>query len=70
MTVPTLLVAGDRDVVRPEHVVAMARLIPDARLLVLPAVHGDFLGEALAAGGDHAAMEMTLPWLLRFLDAG
>lgn len=33
---PTLVVVGDADVVRPEHAVEMARLLPRARLAVLP----------------------------------
>lgn len=69
MTVPTLFVCGDRDVIRVEHVVEMARLTPGARLLVLPGTHGDYLGEVLAANGDLASMHRTLPWLLDFLDA-
>lgn len=69
MSVPTLFVCGDRDVIRVEHVVEMARLTPGARLLVLPGTHGDYLGELLAANGDLASMNRTLPWLLDFLDA-
>jgi hypothetical protein len=33
---PTLVVVGDHDIVRPEHTVMMFRLIPNARLAVLP----------------------------------
>ena len=43
-----LIVVGDRDIVRLEHAVELSRQIPDARLLVLPAGHGDYLGEAVA----------------------
>lgn len=32
----TLIMLGDRDVVRPEHAVEMFRMIPDARLAILP----------------------------------
>lgn len=32
----TLVIIGDADIVRPEHAVAMFRLIPNARLAVLP----------------------------------
>jgi pimeloyl-ACP methyl ester carboxylesterase len=42
---PTLVVSGDRDVLTPEHAVEISRLIPGARLLILPGNHGDFLGE-------------------------
>lgn len=68
ITAPTLVVGGDRDVVRAEHLVELARLLPDARLLVLPATHGDYLGEAFASGGDGSLLAATLPLLLRFLD--
>jgi pimeloyl-ACP methyl ester carboxylesterase len=37
---PVLIAQGDRDLVRPEHAVEMFRLIPKARLAVIP-------------GGDH-----------------
>jgi pimeloyl-ACP methyl ester carboxylesterase len=44
---PTLIVLGHRDIVTPEHAVEMSRLIPGARLLILPGGHGDYLGEAV-----------------------
>jgi len=66
---PTLVVAGDRDVVRVTHAARLAELIPGARLLVVPGDHGDYLGEVLAAGGDLSALRRTLPFLLDFLDA-
>ncbi len=64
---PTLIVLGDRDVVRPEHALALARLIPDARLLILPGGHGDYLGEAVAGpeAGDYP--ELTARLIERFL---
>jgi len=34
---PTFVLVGDRDIIRPEHAVRMFRLLPDARLAVLPA---------------------------------
>ncbi len=66
--IPTLIVAGDRDVVRSDAAAEMATRIPAAQLLILPAGHGDYLGEALASGGDLRLMHATLPWILRFLD--
>ncbi|MFC8349075.1 alpha/beta fold hydrolase [Streptomyces sp. NPDC057280] len=36
LTAPTLLLIGDRDFVHVEHAAEMQRLIPDARLAVLP----------------------------------
>jgi len=33
---PTLILAGDHDIVRPEHLVQMSRMIPNSQLAVLP----------------------------------
>ncbi|MFI7600251.1 alpha/beta fold hydrolase [Actinoplanes sp. NPDC049681] len=64
---PTLVVAGDRDVIRVEHVVRLASLIPGARTLILPGNHGDYLGE-LAAAEDTGPLARFLPFLADFLD--
>jgi pimeloyl-ACP methyl ester carboxylesterase len=42
-----LIVAGDRDIVKTEHALELSRRIPDARLLIVPGGHGDYLGEAV-----------------------
>ena len=68
VTAPTLVVGADRDVVRADHFVAVAALLPDARLLIVPGTHGDYLGEVLASGGDDRALRAFLPQLLAFLD--
>jgi pimeloyl-ACP methyl ester carboxylesterase len=41
----TLLVIGDKDVVKPEHTIEMYRLIRNCKLLVIPGSHGEYLGE-------------------------
>ena len=40
VTVPTLVLQGDRDEVTLEHGAAVAAAIPGARLAVLPGTHG------------------------------
>jgi pimeloyl-ACP methyl ester carboxylesterase len=45
---PTLVMDGDRDVVRPEHAVELFRLLPHARLSILPGTHGEYLGEIMS----------------------
>jgi pimeloyl-ACP methyl ester carboxylesterase len=65
---PTLVVGADRDVIRAGHFVELAELLPDARLLIVPGSHGDYLGEALAASGDDRALRAFLPYLTRFLE--
>ena len=42
---PTLVVDGDRDVVRVEHAVELSRLLPHGRLCILPGQHGEYFGE-------------------------
>jgi len=52
---PTLLILGDRDIVRVEHAVQMQHLISDARLAVLPAT-------------DHLAMTDRAAYVSSMLD--
>jgi pimeloyl-ACP methyl ester carboxylesterase len=50
ITAPALVVVGDADVMRPEHAVDLFRLLPHARLAVLP-------------GTDHMALMTRSAWL-------
>jgi len=65
---PTLVMTGDRDVTRLEHAIELSRLFPDARLLVLPSGHGDYLAEASSAPTDTDYAEITARLVERFLD--
>lgn len=40
---PTLFISGDQDVMKPEHTVAMWRLVKGSRLMILPATHGVYM---------------------------
>lgn len=42
---PALILIGDADVIRPEHAVEMYRMLPNARLMILPGGHGEYIGE-------------------------
>jgi pimeloyl-ACP methyl ester carboxylesterase len=64
---PTLIMTGDRDVARLEHSIELSRLFPDARLLVLPSGHGDYLAEASSTPADSDYAEITARLLDRFL---
>jgi len=65
----TLVVVGDRDIVRLEHAVELTRLISGARLLILPGGHGDYLGEAVMTQEDTRYPELTARLIGEFLDA-
>lgn len=64
----TLILAGDRDVTLPEHAIEIARLIPGARLLLLPAGHGDYMGEASAQPAIRGYPALTARLIEGFLD--
>jgi pimeloyl-ACP methyl ester carboxylesterase len=43
---PALFMASDQDVVTAEHTIQMSRLVPGAKLVILPGGHGAFLGSS------------------------
>lgn len=63
-----LIVAGDQDVVRLEHAVELTRLIPGARLLVVPGGHGDYIGEAVTTQTQTGYPELMAGLIDEFLD--
>jgi pimeloyl-ACP methyl ester carboxylesterase len=67
--VPTLIVLGDRDVVKPEHAVELTHLIPEGRLLILPGGHGDYLGEIMSLPAGASRAEVTASLIEDFLNA-
>jgi pimeloyl-ACP methyl ester carboxylesterase len=67
---PTLVLLGDRDVATSEHAIELTRLLPHARLLILPGGHGDYLGELVATTGASRYPELTVGLLEQFLDNG
>ncbi|HEX3007892.1 MAG TPA: alpha/beta hydrolase [Bacteroidales bacterium] len=42
---PVLVINGDADVVSNEHALKLSRTLPNAHLLILPGVHGEYIGE-------------------------
>jgi pimeloyl-ACP methyl ester carboxylesterase len=63
---PSFIIIGDADVVRPEHAVEMFRLLPHARLAILPGGHGDYIGE-IAAPQDSILIAATVSMIEKFL---
>lgn len=63
---PALIIAGNNDVVRPEHAVEMYRKMQQARLMILPGGHGDYIGEitTLKPGqNEYPALQMIETFL-------
>jgi pimeloyl-ACP methyl ester carboxylesterase len=65
---PTLVIAGDRDVVTPEHAAHMCQLISNARLMILPGNHGSFIGEACSVEKESIMTEITVRAIEEFLN--
>jgi pimeloyl-ACP methyl ester carboxylesterase len=67
--VPTLIVLGDRDIVKPEHAIELSRMISGARLLILPGGHGDYLGELVMTQTDTHYPELSARLIEEFIDS-
>ncbi|HYV95475.1 MAG TPA: alpha/beta hydrolase [Chitinophagales bacterium] len=63
---PAFIIIGDADVVRPEHAVEMYRLIPHARLAILPGAHGEYIGE-VTTPQDTNFIKATVSVIEKFL---
>jgi len=63
---PAFIITGDQDVARPEHAVEMYRLLPQARLAILPCGHGDYIGE-ITTQPDETLIAATVSMIHRFL---
>ncbi|MCT2562229.1 alpha/beta fold hydrolase [Chryseobacterium herbae] len=62
-----LLISGDKDVMKPEHVVEMWRLIPDSQLMILPATHGSYMMADFEGNTDDHLINFTVSEVVKFL---
>ena len=67
ITSPTLVVVSDKDVVRPEHAIEMAHLLPNGRLAVFLGGHGEFFGEAMSPHPESRVPELFAAMVEEFL---
>jgi len=65
---PALVVVGDKDVVRPEHALALSRTLPHARLCILPGTHGSYLGEIMTPNVSDRTVAIFADLVTGFLD--
>lgn len=52
---PALVVIAESDVVKPEHALEMAQIIPNSKVFILPGGHGGYFGD-VSAGYENAAL--------------
>lgn len=67
---PSLVIAGHADVMTPEHTVALYRLLPKAKLAILPGVHGEYIGEVLTKRPGSKVPELAAAMIEEFLQEG
>jgi len=65
---PSLILSGDKDVVLPEHAVAMSKLLPNARLMILPGGHGSYIGEICSPAPADKILQSITTLIIDFLD--
>jgi pimeloyl-ACP methyl ester carboxylesterase len=66
---PALILDGDEDVVLPEHALGLSHLMPQARLVILPGGHGEYLGEVCKRNPHSKIPALTVAAIEEFLDA-
>ncbi len=65
---PALVLNGDVDVIRTEHALALSRLLPHARLAILPGGHGDYIGEICSPDKNSKLPDLVAGMIADFLD--
>lgn len=65
---PTLFISGDKDVMKPEHVVEMWRLVKGSQLLILPATHGSYMMADFGGNVDEKLIDFTVNEVEKFLN--
>jgi pimeloyl-ACP methyl ester carboxylesterase len=65
---PALIMNADKDVILSEHALKMSQLIPNATLVILPGLHGEYLGEIETTIPNSKLPELTVDLIEEFLD--
>jgi pimeloyl-ACP methyl ester carboxylesterase len=65
---PTLFISGDKDVMKPEHVVKMWRLVEGSQLMILPATHGSYMMADFGGNVDEKLIDFTVNEVEKFLN--
>lgn len=65
---PTLFISGDKDVMKPEHIVEMWRLVEGSQLMILPAIHGSYMMADFGGNVDEKLIDFTTYEVEKFLN--
>lgn len=66
---PSLVIAGDHDVMTTAHTVELSQKISNAKLLIVPGNHGSYIGEQTAIIPGSTTPESVVNVISEFLDA-
>ncbi|MDY0933006.1 alpha/beta hydrolase [Chryseobacterium sp. CFBP8996] len=66
--VPILFISGDKDIIKPEHVVEMWRLVKGSQLMILPATHGSYMMADFVGNVDKDLIDFTANEAEKFLN--
>ena len=65
---PTLIIIGDKDVIRPEHALELHRQIANSELAIIPGGHGGYIGEVTTITSGFKESDLVFPMIEKFLD--
>jgi pimeloyl-ACP methyl ester carboxylesterase len=65
---PTLIIIGDRDVIKPEHAIEMHRQLTHSSLAIIPGMHGEYIGEITTLQSNSKEAAFVIPMIEGFLD--
>ena len=65
---PTLIITGDRDIIKPEHALEMHRQIANSELAIIPGVHGEYIEEITTLKSASKEADFVIPMIESFLD--
>ncbi|HRH03013.1 MAG TPA: alpha/beta hydrolase [Bacteroidia bacterium] len=68
ITIPTLIIIGDKDVITPEHAIELHRQIANSELAIIPGGHGQYIGEITTITPDFKESDLVVPMIEKFLD--
>lgn len=66
---PSLIIIGDKDVIKPEHALDLHRQIANSELAIIPGGHGEYIGEITTLKPDFKESDfVAVPIIEKFLD--
>ncbi|HLP93869.1 MAG TPA: alpha/beta hydrolase [Saprospiraceae bacterium] len=65
---PTLIIIGDKDVIKPEHALELHRQISASSLAIIPGGHGQYIGEITTITPDFKESDLAVPMIEKFLN--